>query len=52
MARRTIFFVIAIAVPLISLLSHPELRRILLWDAIILDLQATVASDEFAAKAG
>ncbi|MFA0735701.1 MAG: hypothetical protein OGMRLDGQ_002201 [Candidatus Fervidibacter sp.] len=36
MARRTIFFVIAIAVPLISLLSHPELRRILLWDAIIL----------------
>jgi tetratricopeptide (TPR) repeat protein len=36
MARRTIFFVIAIAVPLISLLIHPELRRILLWDAIIL----------------
>jgi len=36
MARRTVFFVIAFAVPLISLLSHPELRRIFLWDAIIL----------------
>ncbi len=36
MARRTIFFVIAFAIPLISLLSHPELRRIFLWDALIL----------------
>jgi len=36
MARRTVFFVIAFAIPLISLLSHPELRRIFLWDALIL----------------
>lgn len=36
MARRTIFLVIAFAVPLISLLSHPELRRVFLWDALIL----------------
>ena len=36
MARRTIFFLIAFAVPLVSLLSHPEIRRIFLWDTLIL----------------
>ncbi|MEZ8221496.1 hypothetical protein GG496_001666 [Candidatus Fervidibacteria bacterium JGI MDM2 JNZ-1-D12] len=40
MAKRLTIFVIAFAIPLIALLSHHELRRILMWDALILTFKA------------
>ncbi len=36
MAKRRLAFIIAIAIPLLALLSHQELRRILLWDILII----------------
>jgi len=40
MAKRAAIYIVAFAVPLIALLSHPELRRVLMWDALILTLKA------------
>ncbi len=36
MAKRFAIYIIAFAIPLLALLSHPELRRILMWDALVL----------------
>ncbi len=36
MAKGRFAFLIAIAIPLLALLSHPELRRVLLWDILII----------------
>lgn len=46
MAKRLIAFVIAFAIPLIALLSHHELRRILVWDALALALRSYPKSIE------
>ncbi|MCS7186874.1 MAG: hypothetical protein RMK89_07985 [Armatimonadota bacterium] len=50
MARRFITFIIAFAIPLITLLSHPELRRILIWDALILTFKSPSQAMELLPK--
>ncbi len=46
MAKQLTIFVIAFAIPLIALLSHHELRRILMWDALILTFKAPLRAME------
>ncbi len=46
MAKRFAIYIIAFVIPLLALLSHHELRRILMWDALILTFKTPSQATE------
>ncbi|MCS7254653.1 MAG: hypothetical protein RMK18_11395 [Armatimonadota bacterium] len=50
MAKSLITFAIAFAIPLVALLSHPELKRVLIWDVISFGFSSHLQTMEYMPK--